>query len=251
MGDNGQTEHNKELPVILAVDDDKLMLRMIETMLEGIAKVITGVNTSDAEDLMRRHHPALVLMDDMMPGGISGLQFLERIKGDPELSKIPIIMVTASDKPEEVVRGLTAGAVDYITKPVQPAVLKEAVTKRLTRKNNRICLALYDESIARMLAQRLVDLECEVIRCEPEAFSASEIAKKSPAVVIVDALETLFSARKGQRGPTGLQAGAYAIVALLEEKITALGEELIAYHSPEATLQDILHSTGRFLRNRS
>ncbi|MDX9689164.1 MAG: response regulator [Proteobacteria bacterium] len=250
MEEAGQKEQNKNLPVILAVDDDKLMLRMVETMLDGIAQVITGGNTNEAEELMRRHQPALVLLDDMMPGGISGLQFLEKIKDDPEISKIPIIMVTARDKPEEVVRGLTAGAVDYIAKPFQPAALKAAVTKRLTRRGNRICLALCDERVARVLSQRLVDLACEVLHCEPDDFLVEKMEQENLAVVVVDTLETLFTARKGQRTPSGLRPGAYAIVALLEEKTMTLGEEHIAYHSPEATVQDILHSIGRFLKNR-
>ena len=70
----------------------------------------------------RAHKPDIVLLDVMMPG-IDGIEVCKRIKANPATQHIPVVMVTALDQPEDRVRGLEAGADDFLTKPVNDIAL--------------------------------------------------------------------------------------------------------------------------------
>jgi len=157
-------EKTDDLPLIAIVDDDPLHRAMAFAALRGIARVVMGSSVAEAEKVMREQNPALVFLDDIMPGGETGLCFLERIKDDPELSGIPVIMVTGSDKPDEAVRGLSAGAVDYIAKPITADVIRKAVGAVLKRSAPRIALDLRDDVLRAALSDRLAALGCLVIR---------------------------------------------------------------------------------------
>ncbi len=152
----------QSLPLILTIDDDPMIRQAIRALLGKEARLIQGENTVDAEQLMREHSPSLVLLDDIMPGGITGLKFLETIKNDPILSKIPVIMLTASDKNADVLRGLAAGACDYITKPFNPEKLRQTVRDVLSRKPHRVILKLNDSRLIQNLSDRLSQLNCLV-----------------------------------------------------------------------------------------
>lgn len=155
-----QPQENK--PVIAVVDDDPMMRLALTKLLEKEAQVFTGKNSHDAVTLMRTHKPALVLMDDIMPGGLTGLSLLEEVQKDPELSRIPIVMVTASSDKEHVLRGLRAGAAEYVTKPVAYVKLMEVVHKILARRENCVALYLDDADLAQAITQRLEALKCKV-----------------------------------------------------------------------------------------
>jgi putative two-component system response regulator len=94
--------------------------------------------------------PDLILLDIMMPG-LSGLEICRRLKTNPDRRRIPIIFVTAMSSVEDEKRGLETGAVDYITKPISPPIVKARV---------RTHLALYDQSreLERMVHQRTYEL---------------------------------------------------------------------------------------------
>ena len=94
--------------------------------------------------------PDLILLDIMMPG-LSGLEICRRLKANPDRRHIPIIFVTAMSSVEDERRGLEMGAVDYITKPISPPVVKARV---------RTHLALYDQAreLERMVLQRTEEL---------------------------------------------------------------------------------------------
>ncbi len=102
----------KEL--VLVVDDDIHILRMLEMILEvGGYRVVRASDGQAALDIFVEEAPVLVLLDIMMPG-MDGCTVCQHIR---EFSRVPIIMVTAKTGDEEKVRGLDAGADDYITKP--------------------------------------------------------------------------------------------------------------------------------------
>jgi len=101
-------------PTILVVDDDERTLRMLSSMLrlEGY-RVITASSGSSALQEFDQEVPDLVLLDVKMPG-LDGLEVCRHIR---ELSRVPVIMLTARDSEEAAIEGLDAGADDYITKP--------------------------------------------------------------------------------------------------------------------------------------
>jgi two-component system, cell cycle response regulator len=103
---------------VLVVDDILANVRLLEAKLSAeYFDVVTAMNGLDALDAIQRTKPDIVLLDVMMPG-IDGIEVCRRVKANPATQHIPIVMVTALDQPEDRVRGLEAGADDFLTKPV-------------------------------------------------------------------------------------------------------------------------------------
>jgi len=103
---------------VLVVDDILANVRLLEAKLAAeYFEVVTAMNGVDALETVQRTKPDIVLLDVMMPG-IDGIEVCKRIKSNPQTQHIPVVMVTALDQPEDRVRGLEAGADDFLTKPV-------------------------------------------------------------------------------------------------------------------------------------
>src|SRR3954453_7697971 len=108
---------------VLVVDDILANVRLLEAKLAAeYFEVVTAMNGIDALEAVQRTRPDIVLLDVMMPG-IDGIEVCKRIKSDPQTMHIPVIMVTALDQPEDRVKGLEAGADDFLTKPVNDLAL--------------------------------------------------------------------------------------------------------------------------------
>ncbi|MBI3962359.1 MAG: response regulator transcription factor [Deinococcus sp.] len=117
-------------PKILVVEDEENLARLLELELseEGYDVVVAldGINGLSAA---REHSPDLVLLDVMLPG-ISGLEVAARLR---KSSNIPIIMLTARAESEDQVKGLDAGADDYVVKPFSIEVLLAKIRAQLRR----------------------------------------------------------------------------------------------------------------------
>jgi two-component system cell cycle response regulator len=108
---------------VLVVDDILANVRLLEAKLAAeYFDVVTAMNGVDALEAVSRAKPDIVLLDVMMPG-LDGIEVCRRIKSNPATQHIPVIMVTALDQPEDRVRGLEAGADDFLTKPVNDVAL--------------------------------------------------------------------------------------------------------------------------------
>lgn len=108
---------------VLIVDDILANVRLLEAKLAAeYFEVVTAMNGADALEAVNRTRPDIVLLDVMMPG-IDGIEVCRRIKQNPATQHIPVVMVTALDQPEDRVRGLEAGADDFLTKPVNDVAL--------------------------------------------------------------------------------------------------------------------------------
>lgn len=108
---------------VLVVDDILANVRLLEAKLAAeYFDVVTAMNGVDALEAVQRTKPDIVLLDVMMPG-IDGIEVCRRIKGNPLTQHIPVVMVTALDQPEDRVKGLEAGADDFLTKPVNDVSL--------------------------------------------------------------------------------------------------------------------------------
>ncbi len=108
---------------VLVVDDILANVRLLEAKLAAeYFEVVTAMNGVDALEAVQRTKPDIVLLDVMMPG-IDGIEVCRRIKANPLTQHIPVVMVTALDQPEDRVRGLEAGADDFLTKPVNDVSL--------------------------------------------------------------------------------------------------------------------------------
>jgi two-component system, cell cycle response regulator len=108
---------------ILVVDDILANVRLLEAKLSAeYFEVVTAMNGVDALEAVQRTKPDIILLDVMMPG-IDGIEVCKRLKANPATHHIPVIMVTALDQLEDRVRGLEAGADDFLTKPVNDVSL--------------------------------------------------------------------------------------------------------------------------------
>ncbi len=117
---------------ILVVDDIPTNVKLLEARLMAeYFQVLTATNGADAIALCQSGQCDMVLLDVMMPG-MDGFEVCKRLKADPETAHLPVVMVTALDQPEDRVKGLEAGADDFLTKPVNDLALVTRV-KSLVR----------------------------------------------------------------------------------------------------------------------
>ncbi|MGG4488533.1 response regulator transcription factor [Metabacillus idriensis] len=122
---------------ILLVDDEKLMLDLLALYLAPAGySCIKSLSGKNAVDHVIKEEPALIILDLMMPE-MNGFEVCKEIR---TFSDVPIIMVTARDQQEDIVKGLRAGADDYVTKPFNEMELLariEAILRR-TRNNHAV-----------------------------------------------------------------------------------------------------------------
>lgn len=112
---------------VLVVDDepDVLLLCRVNLEFEGY-EVSTAPDGEAGFAACRELKPDVVLLDVMMPK-MDGWQVLEAIKGDEDLKHIPVVMLTAKVQDEDQIRGWSAGAAEYITKPFSPLSLSQVI----------------------------------------------------------------------------------------------------------------------------
>jgi DNA-binding NarL/FixJ family response regulator len=120
-------------PELLLIEDDDTMRELIATALgfEGF-RVRSTADGPAGIQLARRHRPALILCDVMMPG-MDGYSVLAALRADPALAGIPFIFLTARGEKKDLRLGMVSGADDYLTKPVVIDELVAAIRGRLAR----------------------------------------------------------------------------------------------------------------------
>lgn len=138
----GVTPVEKEKgPIILAVDDDRTMLLMLESRLtkQGY-RVAKALNGKSACTMIEKHHDEIdtVLLDRVMPD-MDGLEVVKWLQSRKDLTQMPIVMQTGADTPEQIREGIDAGVFYYLTKPIQPDVLKSIVASAVREsKQNKL-----------------------------------------------------------------------------------------------------------------
>jgi two-component system sensor histidine kinase/response regulator len=137
-------------PLVLVVDDQPVNIQLLKHKLERDAnvRIETAENGQECLDMVSKHLPDLILLDVMMPV-MDGIETCKRLKADPRTEGIPIIFITARTSKEGKLEGLGAGAVDYITKPLD-------LDETLARVNTQLRIqAIHQENIE--LHERLAD----------------------------------------------------------------------------------------------
>jgi putative two-component system response regulator len=118
-------------PLILAVDDEASNLQLLRQILQDHYRLLFAKDGARALELARQEAPDLVLLDVMMPG-MSGYEVCAALKAEPSTAAIPVIFVTALTDTADELEGFEAGAVDYITKPVSPPIVRARVRTHLS-----------------------------------------------------------------------------------------------------------------------
>jgi serine phosphatase RsbU (regulator of sigma subunit) len=134
---------------VLVVDDNEMNRDLLARRLQREGhQVELAVDGVDALAKLNAGAFDLVLLDIMMPG-MDGYQVLAQLKADEALRHVPVMLISALDDTDSVVKGLALGADDYLPKPFNPHILRARVNASLARKHLRDCEQLYARSLER------------------------------------------------------------------------------------------------------
>jgi len=120
---------------ILAVDDTPENLDVVKGLLSDDYIVKAATSGAMALKIIEKQKPDLVLLDIMMPG-MDGYEVCQHLKANDETRDIPVIFLTAMEQTTDEAQGFELGAADYITKPVNPPILKARVRTHLALKQS-------------------------------------------------------------------------------------------------------------------
>jgi class 3 adenylate cyclase/CheY-like chemotaxis protein len=188
----------RDPPLVLIVDDHADHREILRARLAS-----EGYATAQAEDgvaalaMARCLTPDLILLDVMMPG-LDGFEVARRLRADPALPFMPIILVTARDDVRDIVQGLDAGADEYLTKPVEHAPLVARVRSILRTKAlhdevqaQKAELAAWNRTLERRVAEQVAEIE-RINRLR--RFLPPQVA----AMVVSEGAETLLASRRAE-----------------------------------------------------
>jgi two-component system chemotaxis response regulator CheY len=116
----------------LVVDDFSTMRRMVRSVLHdlGYDNVVEAEDGTAALPILKKGGVDFLVTDINMPG-MAGIDLLKAVRADPQLSKLPVLLVTAEAKREQIVEAARAGVNGYVIKPFTPQVLKDKIEKIL------------------------------------------------------------------------------------------------------------------------
>jgi phosphoserine phosphatase RsbU/P len=150
---------------ILVIDDTVANIQILNAIFHQEYEVFFATSGAAGIDVARKEIPDIILLDIMMPG-MDGYEICSILKSDPSTESIPVIFVTAMGAEEDEAKGLEAGAIDYITKPISPPIVKARVKNHLELKQGRDMLVQVGMELAaknatlekeRVLAHRLLE----------------------------------------------------------------------------------------------
>ena len=156
MNDTMHAQADGRRPVILVVDDQPLNLTAITDIVRSFGCEVraAGNGTTALRYAAIDPRPDLILLDVMMPG-MDGHQVLAALRAQADTRDIPVMFVTALDTPEDEETGLHEGAADYITKPIQPAVLRARIEIQLELQRARRQLAAQNQWLEQEVGRRV------------------------------------------------------------------------------------------------
>ncbi len=143
----GSTDHPKNEDKVLLVDDNTTNLQLLHETLDGSGyKLLIAKNGRTALAIAQKALPSLILLDIMMPE-MDGYEVCQRLKEDERTARIPVIFITALSDDEDEAKGLRMGAVDYITKPINPELVR-------ARVHNHLELKRHQDNLEELVAER-------------------------------------------------------------------------------------------------
>jgi class 3 adenylate cyclase len=189
-------------PKILIVDDEPFNVDYLEQELEELNySTITARNGREALDQVKSEQPDLILLDIMMPI-IDGFAVLAELKADPLLRHIPVIVISAVNDLESVVKGIQEGAEDYLPKPFEPTLLHARISASLEKKSLRdqqrkLLHTFASEAVAEQLLVNGFSLGGKKINASvmfTDIRSFTTLSEKSDPAETIDLLNNYFAA---------------------------------------------------------
>ena len=152
---------------VLIVDDIPENIQLLLSTLKNDFAILVATSGEKALELsIKEPQPDIILLDIMMPG-MDGYEVCKRLKADELTKDIPVIFVTALNESEDEEKGLSLGAVDYITKPINPGLVKARVSNHIELKRHRDNLqGLVDERTRQLKLAKETTIEAMGIVAE-------------------------------------------------------------------------------------
>ena len=169
--------------LVMVVDDDPSVRDLLQRLLtkEGY-RVALVANGQDVIETAHRIKPDVITLDVMMPR-VDGWEVLKRLKGDPELSKIPVIMLTIADDKN---LGYSLGATEYLMKPFNREHLL-SILGRYQSQGDKTVLVVEDDLPTRDLVVRILEKEgWKVLEATNGKVALAEVGKQVPSLVLLD-----------------------------------------------------------------
>ena len=232
------SSHGK--PKLLVVDDQPINIQVMHQVFGGDYQVFMATSGPQALAICKANPPDLVLLDIVMPG-MDGFEVCSRLKADDATCNIPVIFVTAHTDATQETHGLGLGAVDFIAKPVNPAVVRARVKTQLTLKfqSDLLRKLVFLDGLSGVYNRRYFDqqLGIEWARSTRSSFPLSAI------MIDVDHFK-LFNDRYGhQSGDDCLRQIAVALKVCLKrpgDLVARYGGEEFACILPDTPFDDAM-----------
>jgi len=230
---------------ILVVDDNALNVKLLVEWLEHEAYVVgTAADGFEALSKIEAEGPDTVLLDVMMPG-LDGFETCRRIKADPAIAHIPVVMVTALEDVDDLVKGFEAGADDFLTKPFNGRELLARIRLQLRRKWH------YEQSqvdpLTGAYSRRHFDAHA------PRLAARRRTARQPVAVLMIDVdhLKQINDVHGHIAGDHVLKEVGNRVISALRpsDLVTRMGGDEFVVIMPETDLDAALHVAER-LRGR-
>lgn len=170
-------------PQVLIVDDQPENIEVLGETLADICEIGFALSGPEGLAQVAESLPDLILLDVMMPD-MNGYEVLEILQRDPRTHDIPVIFVTARIDTESETRGIEAGAVDFIHKPINPQVVKTRVSANLERAQQRTALTQLNQKLEQSLA--------EIKAAQNKLLVLSTAIEQCPMTVMVTDSESLI-----------------------------------------------------------
>lgn len=240
------SSHGK--PKLLVVDDQPINIQVMHQVFGADYQVFMATNGEQALSICQANPPDLVLLDVVMPG-MDGFEVCTQLKNNPATRNIPVIFVTAHSDAAQETHGLSVGAVDFISKPVNPAVVRARVKTHLTLKFQSDLLRnlVFLDGLSGVFNRRYFDQQLAV----EWARAARNHTALSLIMVDVDHFK-LFNDRYGhQAGDDCLRQIALTLKSSLRrptDLVARYGGEEFACILPETGFEDALAITQEMER---
>lgn len=241
-------------PRLLVVDDQPINIQVMYQAFAGDFQVFMATSGEQALNICRNNPPDLVLLDIVMPG-MDGFQVCTQLKADEATRHIPVIFVTAHNDPAEETHGLSVGAVDFIAKPVNPAVVRARVKTHLTVKFQSDVLRklVFLDGLSGVFNRRYFDQQIAI------EWARSVRASTPLSLLLLDVDHfKLFNDRYGhQAGDDALRLIAVTLKSALRrpaDLVARYGGEEFACVLPETSFEDAMGLAGdleRKIRERA
>jgi diguanylate cyclase (GGDEF)-like protein len=168
-------------PKLLVVDDHPANIQVLHRAFAAEYQVFMATNGPQALSVCREQNPDLVLLDVVMDG-MDGHEICRQMRADPSIRDIPVIFVTAHNDPVEETKGLDLGAVDFISKPINPDVVRARVRThiKLKLRSDILRRLVFVDSLTGVFNRRYFD------HCLSTEWLRSNRSHASLALILID-----------------------------------------------------------------